>query len=251
MTTDTFPKGAVRRVSLGGKTVTLNGITKGSGMIAPDMATMLAFVFTDAAVPAAVLHNALRTAVRESFNAISVDGDTSTNDTVLAVATGAVDVGIATQAPRRRAFTEALSSLMWDLACQVVDDGEGSEKTVTIRVTGARTLPEARRMARVIADSLLVKTALAAGDCNWGRIVMAAGKSGAALDMNRFSIHIGGLTVAVRGARAADYDESAIKKHLHGHRVDVTFDAAVGAATARIVTCDLTHGYIKINTERS
>ena len=258
MTTDTYPKGATRRATIDGATVTINGIAKGSGMIAPDMATMLAFVFTDAALPAPVLQEMLRRANERSFNAITVDGDTSTNDTVLLFATGLLSstgegprhgaAGRAGEA-RLRPFRAALEEVMADLAQQVVRDGEGAQKFVTITVTGAASPRAARRLGLAIANSPLVKTAIAGADANWGRIVMAVGKAGERIERDRLAIRIGGVLVAEGGHRHPDYREDQVSGHMTGRDIAIAVDVGVGRGRAVVWTCDLTHGYIDINAD--
>jgi len=250
MTTDTFSKAATAFAEIAGHQVTINGIAKGSGMIAPDMATMLAFLFTDASLPAPVLQELLTRSVERSFNAITVDGDTSTSDTILLAATqkagplaGLDNVGD----PRLRSFSRALDQVTLDLALQVVRDGEGAEKLIAITVTGAEDARAARRIAFAIGNSPLVKTAIAGSDANWGRIVMAVGKSGEAADRDRLQIRIGGLSVAKNGMRDPDYDESALTPHMRGREIDIAVDVGVGPGRATVWTCDLTHRYIDIN----
>ncbi len=252
MTTDTFPKGAMRTARIGGETVTLVGIAKGSGMIAPDMATMLAFVFTDARLPAPVLQAVLERANARSFNCITVDGDTSTSDTVLLAATGRGPRHPVIASPgdhRLRGFRTALRDLMVDLATQVVKDGEGAEKFVTIDVTGAASSRAARRIAMAIANSPLVKTAIAGGDPNWGRVVMAVGKAGERADRDRLSIAMGGIPITEKGCVVPDYDEARVARHMAGRTIHIAVDVGVGRGRARVWTCDLTHGYISINAE--
>ncbi|MCH7937880.1 MAG: bifunctional glutamate N-acetyltransferase/amino-acid acetyltransferase ArgJ, partial [Proteobacteria bacterium] len=253
MTTDTFPKGATRQAEIGGRTVTLNGIAKGSGMIAPDMATMLAFVFTDAALPADVLQALLAGSVDKSFNCITVDSDTSTSDTVLLFATG--------QGGDHRPITDAedgglddfkakLADLMVDLAHQVVRDGEGATKFITVTVAGAETDPAAKRIAFAIANSPLVKTAVAGEDANWGRIVMAVGKAGETIDPEKLEITIGGVPVAKAGGAVPGYDETPVAEHMKGQEVNISINAGTGGGgRATVWTCDLTHGYIDINAD--
>ncbi len=251
MTTDTFPKGATRRSTIGDTPVTLNGIAKGSGMIAPDMATMLAFAFTDARIPAPVLQGLLKAAAAVSFNAITVDGDTSTSDTLLLAATGrARHPKIADiRDPHLRGFRTALTALLQDLAQQVVRDGEGAGKFITIRVSGAASKGAARRIGLAIGNSPLVKTAIAGADANWGRIVMAVGKSGEKADRDRLAIAIGGVEVARRGAVVPGYDEAPVARHMTGREIDIAVDVGVGRGRATVWTCDLTHGYIDINAD--
>ncbi len=249
MTTDTFPKGATRNARIGGVEVTLNGIAKGSGMIAPDMATMLAFVFTDAALPAPILQTLLARANGRSFNCITVDSDTSTSDTLLLVATGRAKNPLPGGAndPRLNGFKRALESLLVDLAQQIVRDGEGARKFITVNVTGAASARAAKRIAFAIANSPLVKTAVAGEDANWGRIVMAVGKAGEKADRDKLAISIGGVRVAERGMRVADYDETPIAQHMKGQQILFDVDIGIGRGRATVWTCDLTEGYIRIN----
>ncbi len=251
MTTDTFPKAATASAEIGGHRVTINGIAKGSGMIAPDMATMLAFLFTDASLPVPVLQDLLNHSVARSFNAITVDGDTSTSDTILLAATqkaGSPLSGLNDAAdPRLRSFAGALDQVTLDLALQVVRDGEGAEKLIAITVTGAEDDRAARKIALAIGNSPLVKTAIAGSDANWGRIVMAVGKSGEAADRDKLQITIGGLSVAKNGMRDPDYDEAALTPHMQGREIDIAVDVGVAAGRATVWTCDLTHRYIDIN----
>ncbi|HEX2580777.1 MAG TPA: bifunctional glutamate N-acetyltransferase/amino-acid acetyltransferase ArgJ [Dongiaceae bacterium] len=248
MTTDTFPKQATCTAMMGGRKITINGIAKGSGMIAPDMATMLGFVATDAAIPAPMLQQALEKANAASFNCITVDGDTSTNDTLLLLASGRA--GNLTPDERDlAAFAEALERVLIDLACQVVRDGEGASKFITIEVTGAQSDQAARRIGLAIGNSPLVKTAIAGEDANWGRIVMAVGKSGEAADRDRLRIAIGGVAVAAQGMRVPDYDEEPVTRHMRGREIHMAVDVGVGQGQARIWTCDLTHRYIDINAD--
>ncbi len=240
-TTDTFAKGAAAAVAGSGASVV--GIGKGSGMIAPDMATMLAFVFTDLAVAAAELQAVSAAVVHRTFNRISVDSDTSTSDTVLTFATGAVGSDAAAEG----AFEAALEAVMLSLAHQIVRDGEGATKFVEVGVTGAADDAAAEVIARAIGDSPLVKTALAAEDANWGRIVMAVGKAGEAADRDRLRIRIGDELVAEHGVRAPGYQEERATEHLRGPEVRLAVDVGVGPGQATIWTCDLTHGYIDIN----
>jgi glutamate N-acetyltransferase/amino-acid N-acetyltransferase len=249
MTTDTFAKGAVRTARIGETEVTLVGIAKGSGMIAPDMATMLGFVATDAKLPAEVLQTLLKRGADRSFNAITVDGDTSTSDTLLLFATGAAGHPPVEGpgSPLLRDFRRALEELLTDLALQVVRDGEGATKLVEIAVTGAASGRAAKRIALSIANSPLVKTAIAGEDANWGRIVMAVGKAGEKADRDRLRIAIGGVTVASDGQRVEGYDESPVAAHMKGREILVEVDVGIGRGAARVWTCDLTHGYIDIN----
>jgi glutamate N-acetyltransferase/amino-acid N-acetyltransferase len=249
MTTDTFPKGAAASAEINGATVRLNGFAKGSGMIAPDMATMLAYVFTDAALPPAVLRPLLAEAADRSFNSITVDGDTSTSDTVLLCATGqARHRPVGDPADRSLdAFRGALDRVMVDLAQQVVRDGEGAQKFVTINVAGAESPRAARRIGLTIGNSPLVKTALAAGDANWGRIVMAVGRAGEAADRDLLSIAVGGIAIVTRGEPVSGYDEAPVAAHMQGREIEIAVDLGIGSGGATVWTCDLTHGYIDIN----
>jgi glutamate N-acetyltransferase/amino-acid N-acetyltransferase len=230
--------------------VTINGIAKGSGMIAPDMATLLAFICTDAAIPAPVLRSLLVRAVDRSFHAITVDGDTSTSDTVLLCATGQAKHPVVTGPGDRKlkGFAEALHQVTGELAQQVVRDGEGAQKFVTIRLSGAASPRAARRIGLAIANSPLVKTAIAGEDANWGRIVMAIGRSGEKADRDRLSIKIGGIEVARDGAVAPGYDEAPVAEHMKAREIFLEVDVGVGRGRATVWTCDLTHGYIDINT---
>ena len=251
MTTDTFPKGASTTCMIGDTTVTLSGIAKGAGMIAPDMATMLGFIATDAALPAPALTQLLRTATERSFNAITVDSDTSTNDSVFLVATGAAGNHAPTSADDSilDEFVAALDRVMQDLACQIVRDGEGANKFITIDVVGASDDTAARKIALSIANSPLVKTAIAGEDANWGRIVMAVGKAGLGVDQSRVGIAIGSITVAADGMRVEGYDETPVAAHMAGQDVAIAVQIGDGAGTSRVWTCDLTHGYVDINAD--
>ena len=250
MTTDTFQKVATVQVKLGGKLVTINGIAKGSGMVAPDMATMLVFIFTDAGIPAKVLQKLLSPSVSKSFNNITVDSDTSTSDTVLMFATGAAgsvkDLKTATDV-RLKPFAKALDALCLDLALQVVKDGEGAEKLIEIKITGAESDGAAKKIGMSIANSPLVKTAIAGEDANWGRIVMAIGKSGEKALRDKLRIKIGGILVAAKGMKDANYKEADIMPHMKGRDIKIEADIGVGKGTAMVWTCDLTHRYIDIN----
>jgi glutamate N-acetyltransferase / amino-acid N-acetyltransferase len=249
LTTDTFPKGATATAAIDGVEVRLNGFAKGSGMIAPDMATMLAYVFTDAALPPAVLQPLLVASTDRSFNCMTVDGDTSTSDTVLLCATGqAPHRAVASPADRRlRDFRRALDAVMIDLAQQIVRDGEGAQKFVTIEVTGAATARAARRIGLTIGNSPLVKTALSAGDPNWGRVVMAVGRAGEKADSDRLSIAIGGVPITAGGGPVPGYDETPVAEHMKGREIKIAVDVGIGRGKATVWTCDLTHGYIDIN----
>jgi len=251
MTTDTFPKGASRRAEIADAQVTLNGIAKGSGMIGPDMATMLAFVFTDAAIDPGVLQALVRRGSDRSFNCITVDGDTSTNDTVLLLATGKAEHPRIhdPKDPRLRDFTRQLDDLMIDLAQQIARDGEGAQKLVTIHVSGAASARAARRIGLSIGNSPLVKTAIAGEDANWGRIVMAVGKAGERAERDRLSIAFGGVEIARDGRVVAAYDEAPVSQHLRGREIEIAVDVGVGRGKATVWTCDLTHGYVDINAD--
>ncbi len=250
MTTDTYPKAATATAHIDGVKVTINGIAKGSGMIAPDMATMLSFVFTDASLPASVLQECLSAGVGPSFNSITVDSDTSTSDTLMLFATGkgGKHTAIAKAADKKLTeFRRALDAVLLDLALQVVKDGEGAQKLVRIDVTGAESDKAAKRIGLSIANSPLVKTAVAGNDANWGRIVMAVGKSGEAADRDKLKISFGGHVVAEKGMRAARYNEATATKAVSGREVQIAVDIGLGTGAARVWTCDLTHGYIDIN----
>ncbi|MDX1975347.1 MAG: bifunctional glutamate N-acetyltransferase/amino-acid acetyltransferase ArgJ [Rickettsiales bacterium] len=243
MTTDTYPKMATRTATISGKSVTLNGIAKGSGMIAPDMATMLAFVFTDAAIPAKALQDMLEETATKTFNCITVDGDTSTSDTLMLFATGKAGNAAGDYSD----FKRALHELLHELALHVVKDGEGAEKLVTITVSGAEHAQAARKIGMSIANSPLVKTALAASDANWGRIVMAVGKAGEKADRDKLTIKMGGVTLAKNGELNPDYRESQIEAHMKGREILIEVDVGIAAGSATVWTCDLTHRYIDIN----
>ncbi len=250
MTTDTYPKAATATAMIDGVKVTINGIAKGSGMIAPDMATMLSFVFTDASLPASVLQECLSAGVGPSFNSITVDSDTSTSDTLILFATGkgGRHAAIAKASDKKLTeFRRALDGVLLDLALQVVRDGEGAQKLIRIDVTGAESDGAAKRIALSIANSPLVKTAVAGNDANWGRIVMAVGKAGEAADRDKLKISFGGHVVAEKGMRAAKYNEATATKAVSGRDVNIAVDIGIGKGTARVWTCDLTHGYIDIN----
>jgi glutamate N-acetyltransferase/amino-acid N-acetyltransferase len=250
MTTDTFPKLATASAFIDGHRVTINGIAKGSGMIAPDMATLLAFIFTDAAIPHPVLQSMLADATANSFNNITVDGDTSTSDTLLIFATGrgAPHPSISRAGDKRLdQFRERLNSVCLDLALQVARDGEGASRLIRIDVTGAQNNDAAKKIALAIANSPLVKTAIAGGDANWGRIVMAVGKSGEAADRDRLSIAFGDHVVAEKGQRSPAYNEKKAAAAVAGREVEISVDVGIGKGKARVWTCDLTEGYIRIN----
>ena len=245
MTTDTFPKGAGRTVDVDGNIIRIVGIAKGSGMIAPDMATMLVYIFSDARISQDSLQSLVAAACDKTFNCITVDSDTSTSDTLLVAATGAsgVDVG------GSDAFAAALAEVMDDLARQVVRDGEGASKFVTVSVTGAASQSDARQIAFAIANSPLVKPAIAGEDPNWGRVVMAIGKSGAEADRDRLSIRFGNVLVAKDGRVAPGYAEAEAAEHMSGDNVSVSVELGLGAGTATVYTCDLTERYIAINAD--
>jgi glutamate N-acetyltransferase / amino-acid N-acetyltransferase len=251
MTTDTFAKGAVARVDLDGTEVTIAGFAKGSGMIAPDMATMLVFLFTDAAVEQKTLQAMVSRACDRTFNCITVDGDTSTSDTLLVAATGKAEMAPIASARDARAklFEAALEAVMRDLAHQVVRDGEGATKFVEIAVTGAKSDAEARKVGLSIANSPLVKTAIAGEDPNWGRIVMAVGKSGASADRDRLSIRFGDITVAENGWVAPGYHEADGAAYMKRTELAIGVDLGIGRGAATVWTCDLTHRYIEINAD--
>ena len=250
-TTDTFSKGALATAIVDGRTVTVAGIGKGSGMIAPDMATMLGYIVTDAAVAPAFLQQLLSAASRDTFNCITVDSDTSTSDTVLAFATG--QAGNAPLASfddaGADAFAAALHDVCRQLAQLVVRDGEGAQKFIEVRVTGAASDDSARRIGLAVGNSPLVKTAIAGGDANWGRVVMAVGKAGEPADRDRLSIGFGGTWAAREGQPLADYDETPVAEHLKGREIQIEVDLDLGEGRATVWTCDLTHGYIAINAD--
>ncbi|WP_135079505.1 bifunctional glutamate N-acetyltransferase/amino-acid acetyltransferase ArgJ [Terasakiella sp. SH-1] len=251
MTTDTYPKGASKSVKIGDVDVTISGVAKGSGMIAPDMATMLSFVFTDAAIAPDVLQGLLKETTDKSFNAITVDSDTSTSDTVLLAATGKAGHGEITSLndPLLKEFKQAFEEVMIDLAQQIVRDGEGASKFVSITVDGAETDGAAKRIAMAIANSPLVKTAIAGEDANWGRIVMAVGKAGEKADRDKLEISIGGVLIAGEGEAVEGYDEGPVAAHMKGDNIDVRVNVGIASGQATVWTCDLTHGYITINAD--
>jgi len=250
-TTDTFPKGATGSAIIGDTTVRISGIVKGSGMIAPDMATLLGFIFTDAEIDAGVLQEMLNRAVARTFNCITVDSDTSTSDTVLLFATGEASNAplAAMDAAGADAFMAALEDVCLDLAQLVVRDGEGASKFIEIRVGGAESDESARRVALSVANSLLVKTAIAGEDANWGRVVMAVGKAGEPADRDRLSIRFGATQVAQNGRAVDEYDESPVAAHLRGDDIEIGIDLGIGEGRATVWTCDLTHSYISINAD--
>ncbi|MDQ8699332.1 bifunctional glutamate N-acetyltransferase/amino-acid acetyltransferase ArgJ [Hyphomicrobium sp. LHD-15] len=254
MTTDTYPKMATRKAFIGDVEVTINGFCKGAGMIAPDMATMLCFIFTDAHIAAKPLQALLSEHVETTFNAMTVDGDTSTSDTLLLFATG--DASVRGQEPitkegskKLKEFSAALHDLMQDLAIQVAKDGEGLSKFVTFVVEGAESEKAARRIALSCANSPILKTAIAGEDPNWGRVVMAVGKSGEAADRDKLSIWFGEHCVARDGERSADYDEATAATYMKGREIVIRIDVGVGDATSHVWTCDLTHDYVSINAD--
>ena len=254
MTTDTFPKLVTRTARIGETDVAINGFAKGAGMIAPDLATMLSFIFTDAAVDRRVLQGMLAAGADKSFNTITIDSDTSTSDTVLVFATGAAKsrgapaIASATSSAGRK-FAAALHDLMHELALWVVKDGEGLTKLVKIEVSGAESDTAARRIGFSIANSPLVKTAIAGGDPNWGRVVMAVGKAGEAADRDKLSITYGDIQVAKNGERARTYDEQKVAAYMEGREIRIAVDLGLGAGKATVWTCDLTHDYVSINAD--
>lgn len=250
-TTDTFAKGAAASAMIGGVKIQLAAIIKGSGMIAPDMATMLGYVFTDAAVDPAFLHACLADANQRTFSCITVDSDTSTSDTVLAFATGKAGNAplVSAESPGADAFAAALHAVCRQLAHLVVRDGEGAQKFIAVTVSGAVNDLSARRVGLAIANSPLVKTAIAGEDANWGRVVMAVGKAGEPADRDRLSIGFGGVWAAREGQPLPDYDEAPVAAHLKGQEITIEVDLGIGDGTATVWTCDLTHGYIAINAD--
>ncbi|HEX5508712.1 MAG TPA: bifunctional glutamate N-acetyltransferase/amino-acid acetyltransferase ArgJ [Pseudolabrys sp.] len=250
MTTDTFPKVATARARIGKATVTLGGIAKGAGMIAPDMATMLSFVFTDAAIAAPALQMLLKEGVADTFNAVTVDGDTSTSDTLMLFATGKARecprIARASD-PRLKDFRKALTAVLANLSEQVARDGEGARKLIEVTVEGAVSKTSARRIALSIANSPLVKTAVGGEDANWGRVVMAVGKAGEPADRDKLSIWFGGIRVAHKGARDPAYDEAAVTAAMKRPEISVKVALGLGKGRDRVLTCDLTREYIAIN----
>ncbi|MBB4259027.1 MULTISPECIES: bifunctional glutamate N-acetyltransferase/amino-acid acetyltransferase ArgJ [unclassified Bradyrhizobium] len=252
MTTDTFPKVATATVKLGKAKVTINGMAKGAGMIAPDMATMLSFIFTDAPIAPAALQALLKSGVEDTFNAVTIDGDTSTSDTLLAFATGAAAEHGAPKIsrasdPRLKAFVKAFNQVLANLAEQVARDGEGARKLVEITVEGAKTKASARKIAMSIANSPLVKTAIAGEDANWGRVVMAVGKAGEPADRDKLSISFNGIRVAKSGARDPDYDEAQVSEAMKAPEIAIKVSLGLGKGRDRVLTCDLTKEYVAIN----
>ena len=250
-TTDTFSKGAKASAMVGGTRIEIAGIIKGSGMIAPDMATMLGYIFTDAAVSPAFLQQCLSASNTRTFSCITVDSDTSTSDTVLAFATGKAGNAPLTSFddPGADAFAAALEQVCLDLAQLVVRDGEGAQKFITVAVSGAVSDDSARRVGLAIANSPLVKTAIAGEDANWGRVVMAVGKAGEPANRDRLSIGFGGTWAAREGQPLADYDEAPVAVHLKGREISIEVDLGLGKGCAAVWTCDLTHGYIAVNAD--
>ena len=251
MTTDTFPKSASRTIQVDGNPITISGIVKGSGMIAPDMATMLGFIFTDAEIPQPLLQEFTAELADKTFNCITVDSDTSTSDTVLVFATGAGSAAPITSrdSAAASAFKSALNDVMLDLAQLVVKDGEGISKFVTVNVAGAESDGAAKTIAMAIANSPLVKTAIAGEDANWGRVVMAVGKSGEAADRDKLKIQFGPHVLANEGERVPEYSEETVSAYMREAEIDMTVDVGVGTGQATVWTCDLTHGYISINAD--
>jgi glutamate N-acetyltransferase / amino-acid N-acetyltransferase len=252
MTTDTFPKVATATVKLGKTNVSINGMAKGAGMIAPDMATLLAFVFTDAPIARAALQSLLKAGVDDTFNAVTIDGDTSTSDTLLAFATGAAAAHGAPKIarasdPRLKAFIKAFNAVLADLAEQVARDGEGARKLVEIIVEGATSKRSARRIAMSVANSPLVKTALAGEDANWGRVVMAVGKAGEPANRDKLSISFNGIRVAKSGARDPSYDEAEVSAAMKNPKIQIKIALGLGKGRDRVLTCDLTKEYVAIN----
>ena len=250
MTTDTFPKVATAKAKIGGAKVTINGIAKGAGMIAPDMATMLSFIFTDAPIPAAALQSLLKDSVTDTFNAVTIDGDTSTSDTLMMFATGKAEDAprIARAAdPRLNDFKRALHGVMANLSEQIARDGEGARKLVEIIVEGAASTASARRIAMSIANSPLVKTAIAGEDANWGRVVMAVGKAGEPANRDKLSIWFGGIRVAHKGARDPGYDEASVSAAMKKPEISLKVALGLGKGRDRVLTCDLTKEYVAIN----
>ena len=252
MTTDTFPKVATAQARIGKTTVTINGIAKGAGMIAPDMATMLSFIFTDAPIAAAALQKMLSEGVTSTFNAVTIDGDTSTSDTLLAFATGAAAARGAPRIarasdPRLKGFRKALQTVLANLSEQVARDGEGARKLVEIKIEGAASDKSARRIAMSIANSPLVKTAIAGEDANWGRVVMAVGKAGEPADRDKLSIWFNGIRVATKGARDPAYDEAQVSESMKKPEIELKVALGLGKGRDRVLTCDLTKEYVAIN----
>ena len=255
MTTDTFPKAIGKKIIIDDKEISIVGIAKGSGMISPNMATMLAFIFTDALIDKTVLQTLLNIELRNSFNAITVDSDTSTNDTVLDFATGKAmnnksdKIISRTGDPRLIKFREAFSQIMYDLAIQIVKDGEGAKKLIQIKVSGAENTSSAKKIARSIADSPLVKTAVGASDPNWGRIIMAIGKTREKIDSKKINLKIGNNIILKNGEISRSYSEKKTKNYMRGKEILLDINLGLGEGFFQIWTCDLTEGYIKINAD--
>jgi glutamate N-acetyltransferase/amino-acid N-acetyltransferase len=252
MTTDTFPKVATRTANIGGIPVTINGVAKGAGMIAPDMATMLSFIFTDAPIAAPVLQALLKKGADKSFNCVTIDSDTSTSDTLLFFATGAAAKrgapAITLPSDRRlKEFRQELEGLLCDLAQQVARDGEGARKFVTVKITGAKGATSAKRIAMAVANSPLVKTAVAGEDANWGRVVMAVGKAGEPAERDKLAIWFGDIRVAAKGARDPAYDEAKTTAYMRGSDIIIRVDLGLGRGEATVWTCDLTKEDVEIN----
>ena len=252
MTTDTFPKVATATVKLGKTNVTINGMAKGAGMIMPDMATMLSFVFTDAPISAPALRALLKDGVTDTFNALTIDSDTSTSDTLLAFATGAAEKRGAPRIsrasdPRLKAFAKAFYGVLADLSEQVARDGEGARKLIEVIVEGATSKPSARKIAMSIANSPLVKTAIAGEDANWGRVVMAVGKAGEPANRDKLSISFNGIRVANKGARDPSYDEAVVSEAMKRPEIQIKIALGLGKGRDRVLTCDLTKEYVAIN----
>jgi glutamate N-acetyltransferase/amino-acid N-acetyltransferase len=252
MTTDTYAKGSTRTAQIGSETITINGFAKGSGMIAPNMATMLGFIFTDAAIPANVLQEILSPINERSFNSITVDSDTSTSDTVLLFATGeggSHELVRSISDLHLRDFREKLEEVMLDLAHQIVRDGEGASKFVTVKIFGAESAHAARIIGLSVANSPLVKTAIAGEDANWGRIIMAVGKAGQRADRDKLTINIGGTQVTEFGRAVDGFNEAPVAEHMKGQEINISINVGVGNGEATVWTCDLTHEYISINAD--
>ena len=250
-TTDTYPKGSTSTATINGKKVTIAGIAKGSGMIAPDMATMLAFIFTDAAISKSEFQKLLVETTARTFNSITVDSDTSTNDSVIAFATGLAEnkKSYLIDDKEMASFCHAFEDVMRDLAHQIVRDGEGASKFVEITISGAENNASARVIGLEIANSPLVKTAIAGEDANWGRIIMAVGKSSERINIDKLALNIGGVQIAQSGSVVSGYDEKPVAGHMKGQEILIRVDVGVGAGLATVWTCDLTHEYISINAD--
>ena len=252
MTTDTFAKAASVKTKIGSSEVVISGFAKGSGMIAPDMSTMLGFIFTNARLPAQVLQRLLRRAADSSFNSITVDGDTSTSDTLFLCATGKNARQkriLKSNDPDLKEFYNALESVCLNLANQIVSDGEGARKLITLNVSGAESKRAARNIGLSVANSPLVKTAVAGEDPNWGRIIMAVGKAGEKADRDKLSINIGGIPITHKGERSIDYNEAIVASYMKNKNIEISLDVGVGRSKATVWTCDLTHKYISINAD--